>query len=194
MGILVFSAQILSRQSSAWLGLFFAGFVMLMLSPDLIFDVGFQLSFMATLGLIYPSPLFYSRNKFGLLIEKSFIGGDVVTTIVAQIVTLPILVINFGSYSPVSILVNGLVLWTVPILMFLGALAGFVGIVFAPIGHVLTYLSLPILSYFESVVNWFGSGTNKLSIGNVPWEFAAGYYLLILALVLRTRRVMLHSN
>jgi len=74
MGIIVFSAQILGRQSMAFLGLFFAGFVMLMVNPSTIFDIGFQLSFLATAGLIYIRPIFFLSTKLTTIIQRSIIG------------------------------------------------------------------------------------------------------------------------
>jgi len=72
MGILVFSSQVLGRQNLAAYGLFLAGFIILMISPLLISDVGFQLSFTATLGLLHIGPLFKRVEKInGLVIKKS---------------------------------------------------------------------------------------------------------------------------
>ncbi|MCL4386771.1 ComEC/Rec2 family competence protein, partial [Patescibacteria group bacterium] len=120
MGIFAFSAQIIGRQSLAFFNLFLAGYIMVFFSPNLLFDIGFQLSFASTLGLLYiPSLLKTPSRKLGIL-------EDAVTTVSSQVVTLPILFANFGAYSVLSIFANLLVLWTVPILMLLGA----VGIVF----------------------------------------------------------------
>jgi len=188
MGIMVFASQILGRQSNAGFGLAAAAFIMLFINPSLLGDIGFQLSFLATLGLVYLSPIFYTGKKLAQLIDRSFIGGDLVTTITAQIITLPILVINFGSYSPVSILVNGLVLWTVPILMFFGGLGAIGGMLFAPLGHVLTYLVVPILAYFEAVVNAFGSRITPLSLTQVPLGLVGGYYLCLVSIILWARK------
>ena len=102
MGILVFSAQILGRQTLAVNSLFLTGSGMLFLDPSLISDVGFQLSFAAVLGILYIKPVFG---------KKEGIVSGVSVTIAAQISTLPILLANFGTYSVYSVLVNGLVLW-----------------------------------------------------------------------------------
>lgn len=188
MGILVISAQLLGRQSSAFLGLFGAGFVMLFISPSLIYDIGFQLSFMATFGLIYLRPVFKLNSRLRHLIEKSLIGEDLATTLTAQIVTLPILLINFGSYSLASILVNAIVLWTVPILMVIGGASALLGLILPPLGGLVSYLSLPFLAYFEGVVNWFGSSGASLTIDNIPLTIVIGYYLMLLALIVLVNR------
>ncbi len=188
MGGLVFLSQIIGRQNSASYALFLAGFGMLFLSPVLISDVGFQLSFTATAGLLYLRPLFARGGKTKILIEKSIIGEDIVTTISAQIATLPILLANFGIYSLWSVVVNALVLWTVPPLMILGGIGAIFGLVFSSIGQIFIYLCLPFLFYFEKIVSIFGSGTGLLNVQVLPWEIIVGYYLILTAIVLSRHR------
>jgi competence protein ComEC len=170
MGILVFSSQILGRQTLATNSLFLAGFGMLFVDPTLLGDVGFQLSFAATLGILYIKPLFGSKE--GIL-------SEVLTTIAAQIATLPILLTNFGIYSIYSILVNGLVLWTVPILMVIGGLGAILSFIAVSLGQILIYLCYPLLVYFEAIVNFFGKIGGVLTVKIVPWQFIAGYYCLL---------------
>lgn len=181
MGIIVFSAQILGRQALAVNGLFLAGFVMLFIDPTLLSDIGFQLSFTATLGLIIIPKI----KKIGKI---WVIGDDVNTTIAAQIATLPILLANFGTYSIYSILVNGLVLWAVPILMVIGGLGTILSFILAPLGQLLIYLSYPLLLYFEAIVNIFGKIGGVLTIKNFPWQFTAGYYCLLVCLLVVFQR------
>ena len=174
MGILVFSAQIIGRQTLAVNGLFLAGFVMLFISPNIISDIGFQLSFTATLGLIF-IPKIRAIRKIGV------IGDSINTTIAAQIATLPILLANFGTYSIYSILANGLVLWTVPILMVVGGFGAILGLIVAPLGQLLIYLCYPLLLYFETIVNFFGGIGGVLVVNNFPWQFSVGYYCLLVS-------------
>lgn len=162
MGILVFLSQALGRQSLSLFFLTIAGFFMLFFSPPTLFDIGFQLSFAATLGLLYLKPF--------------------PTTIAAQIATLPILLSNFGSYSLWSILVNGLILWTIPILMTVGGIGSLVGIVSEPLAQLILYLSLPLLIYFEKIVTFFGQSGGMLSL-TIPWQLGAAYYLFLLAIL-----------
>lgn len=183
MGILVFSAQILGRQRMASYGLLIAGYGMLFVSPNILKDVGFQLSFVATAGLLYIRPLFEKKDKIKKILNMSLVGEELVTTISAQIATLPILLANFGTYSIWSVVVNTLVLWTVPILMILGGIGAFF-VVIEPIGKLFLYFSLPLLVYFEWVVNAFAELWGKFHIENIPWEFIVGYYLIVGSLIL----------
>jgi len=188
MGILVFSAQIMGRQTLSFLSLIFAGWAMLMIKPNLITDIGFQLSFMATAGLITFRPLFYKKKKIKHVIEKSIIGEDLVTTVTAQIFTLPILLTTFGAYSLWSILVNALVLWTVPPLMIIGAVAALLGIIASQTGTIVLLLAKPLLAYFEFMVNLFGSAGGLISLQNLPPTITLVYYLILTAVIIRFRK------
>lgn len=179
MGILVFSAQIMGRQTMASNGLALAGFGMLFIDPTLLSDVGFQLSFAATAGILYIKPLF--GKKEGIISEVS-------TTITAQIATLPILLANFGTYSIYSVLVNGLVLWTVPILMMIGGLGAILGLILAPLGQLLIYLCYPLLLYFENIVNFFGRIGGVITVESLSWQFTAGYYCLLASVLIISKK------
>ncbi len=175
MGIFGFSALILGRQYLGIYGLGLSAFLMLFISPQLLFDVGFQLSFLATFGLLYIRPIFQG---------KSLIGEDVATTLAAQLATLPVLLGNFGAYSLLSVIVNGLVLWTVPILMVLGGIGAVVGLVFAPLGKLFLYLSLPLLLYFQNVVSIFGNLGLKFQFQEFPLALSIGYYLVLASILM----------
>jgi len=183
MGILAFSAQILGRQRLASYGLFIAGYSMLFISPSLLYDVGFQLSFISTLGLLYIRPLFERTDRVIKLLKSSIIGDETITTLSAQISTLPILLANFGTYSFWSILTNVLVLWTVPILMILGGIGAVLGIIIEPAGKLFLYLSLPLLIYFEAVINTFASYEGILKIESISWQIILGYYFVLFSLI-----------
>lgn len=183
MGVLVFSSQVLGRQRLSYYILFLTAFLMLFVSPGLIEDVGFQLSFLATFGLLYLKPLF--DQLYPLKFNKRFlVGEDVSTTIAAQAATLPIILANFGTYSLWSVIVNGILLWTIPVIMVLGGFGAITGIVFEPLGQLFIYLSLPFLLLFEKIVSIFAGLGGAIVIINFPWQFISGYYLILLGLAI----------
>lgn len=183
MAILAFSAQILGRQRLAVYSLFLTGYSMMLLEPFIIYDIGFQLSFMATAGLLYGKPLF----DLILPIKKGIfraISDDVKTTIVAQLATLPLLFLYFGNYSLWSLLVNALVLWTIPALMAIGGAAAILSFIFYPIAKLLLYLSLPFLIYFETIIRLFSQFEWSLSFSAIPLPLIIGYYCILFSFVL----------
>ncbi len=179
MAVFAFSGGLIGRQYTAYLGLILAGYLMLVWKPTLLSDVGFQLSFMATLGIIVFQPLLAPLRRGGL----AFVGNDLSTTLAAQIGTLPIMLATFGQYSLLSIPANALVLWMVPPLMILGSLAVIAGMVFLPLGSLLAFLCLPFLSFFIAVINRVGGMSYSLPVSSFPAFCIAGYYLLLLSVV-----------
>ncbi len=89
----------------------------LVVNPRLLRDdIGWQLSFLAILGLIYLHPLI---QKGGMKISKGrgkFVIEALAATIAAQIATAPVILYNFGQFSVIAPLANLLVVWVVPIL------------------------------------------------------------------------------
>ena len=114
---------------------------------------------------------------------SGFITGDITTTLAAQIGTLPIMLGTFGNYGVLSILVNALVLWTVPVVMTAGSLAVLAGFIFAPLSKIFLYPAYPFLFFFQEVVSFFGRSNVQISIQNVPVEIWLGYYFLMLAVI-----------
>ena len=91
-----------------------AGTVMLIHSPYvLLYDPGFQLSFVATLGMIFGVPI--TEQWFTFL--PSFLREVVATSVAAQIMVLPLLVFQTGTLSLVSLPINILVLPFIPVAM-----------------------------------------------------------------------------
>ncbi|HUD09572.1 MAG TPA: ComEC/Rec2 family competence protein, partial [Patescibacteria group bacterium] len=175
MAALAFSAQILGKQRDGLYILFLTGLVMLLWQPNYLTDVGFQLSFASTAGILV-IPRLLKRFENG-------ITADLITTFSAQIATLPILVSGFGVYSIWSVVVNALVLWTVPILMILGGFAAILTFIFEPLTQLLLYLCLPFLLFFEAVANFFARLSGSVSLQNVPWQLVVGYYLILGAIL-----------
>jgi len=116
----------------------------------LVFDLGFELSFAATLGLIYLSPIL--QRWFTPLEKEPFeirqvakstpkiilaLKEILIATLSAQIAVLPLLVINFGQLSLIAPLANLLILPLIPLTMFWGFLAGLAGIFWLSIGKIL---------------------------------------------------------
>lgn len=178
MSVVAIGAGLAGRQNTSILALFFAAFVMVFWDPAVIVSISFILSFAATLGIILLHPIL----KQGVL--KNSIFEDFRTTFSAQIATTPILLFFFGTYSPISILVNFLVLWTVPPLMALGGAAALVSFVSPILAIPLTYLCLPLLLYFKAVVDFFAQSAVPIALKNTPWTIVAGYYLVVLSIII----------
>lgn len=162
MVLVVILAKAFGKGYSASRALLVAGTLMLIHNPKvLVFDPSFQLSFLATLGLIYASPLF---EKFlGRVPEKFGFRMIVSTTLSTQLFVLPFLIYSIGDFSLVSLPANLLVLIAVPITMFLGFLSTL-------IAYLSTFLALPF-AYLAHLllawILWVSSTLSNLSFASI---------------------------
>ncbi|GIW62057.1 MAG: hypothetical protein KatS3mg089_0909 [Patescibacteria group bacterium] len=187
MAVITFSAYLLGRQNTAFVTLFLTASLMLLLNPDLIEDIGFQLSFAATAGMIFLRPHLAISKQDGKGSSKNLsflIQDDLAATIAAQLATVPLLLAYFHSYGLLSVVVNALVLWTIPPLMIIGGVASLLGLILPPLGGLVALLSLPFLFYFETMVRIFAPITPIFSINFLPWPIIIGYYILIIAFLI----------
>nr|MBI5455992.1 ComEC/Rec2 family competence protein [Candidatus Levybacteria bacterium] len=176
MGIIAFSSQILGKQQYSFYALLLTCFAMLFAVPKYLLDIGFALSFTSTLGILFIPRVF---SRFQNVLSEGFL-----TTISAQIATLPILLSNFGAYSLWSVVCNVLVLWTVPFLMIIGGIAALISFVLPSIASLFLYLCLPLLFYFVKIVGFFGGLRGSIVAQTFPWQFSAAYYLLLASFLL----------
>lgn len=180
MGMMVVLALNLGRMYRPLNALVFVGTVMVAQNPKILsFDIGFQLSFMATLGLIYLSPIF--EKWFSVLPDFLGFRTNLSSTLAAQTMTLPLLMLYFDRLSVVAPLVNVLILWVIPYAMFFGFFTGLAGLLYLPLGQLLGGLVWILLEYLIRVVNFFaGLPLAAISVQiNLPVVF--GYYLLLAA-------------
>jgi len=141
MGSLAYLGQVLGRKSESLRLLVVAGGIMLLVNPFYLLDIGFQLSFLATLGIV-------------LLADK--LPKLIAETTAAQIFVWPLLYLHFGQMNPFAILVNVLIVWLVPYIMGLGAILAFFGWI-VPLGAVLGWITYLPLHLMVSIINWFGA-------------------------------------
>ena len=134
---------------------------MMLLNPNIPWDVGFQLSMAATLGLVlYAQPL--EEWFLGLMMQKMDedrakrligpISEFFLFTIVAQMMTLPIMAYHFGGVSWIALIANPLILPVQSLVMILGGLAMLGGLVLPGLGQALAVLAEPFVTYTIRVV------------------------------------------
>lgn len=150
MGTIAFGAQGMGRLSSAIRALIFSALLMLIVNPEWAYDLGFILSFVATLSILFFEP------KIAILLERIplIFKKDLATTVAAQIGVAPIIYLSFGTFNPFSPIINALILWTIPPIMILGASAGVVGIILEPLGRAFAYLVFPFSLWFVKVIEY----------------------------------------
>ncbi len=147
MGSLYIIAIHLGRQAHALISLVVAAFLMTLLNPFTLWDLGFQLSFAATLGLILYVPpvhkwldkrMLWARSLLFSTVGK-LLSESVIVTFAAQIWVLPIILHNFRQFSLVSLLSNALIVPAQAGVMILGGVATILGLIAFPLGQVIAW-------------------------------------------------------
>lgn len=154
MGLLLAIALNVGRIYQAANALVFAGALMVALSPKILrFDTGFQLSFLATLGLIYLTPMF--ERWLAFLPDILGFRTNLSSTLGAQIFTLPLLVYYFDRISVFALPANVLILWVIPYTMFFGFFTSLLGVIYLPLAKLLAGIVWLFLEYQIRVIEFF---------------------------------------
>jgi len=128
MGLIALIVKYSGRANHSLLVLLITGLVMVMISPRILnFDIGFQLSFFATMGLLIYMRRFEDDVRVKFLPE--LVKEPLLATLSALVLTLPLTIVTFHSFSLISFLANVIVLPLVPILMLLGCILAVVGLI-----------------------------------------------------------------
>jgi len=188
MGILALIARGAGRKYDITRALLLAGFFMILWNPKvLVFDLGFQLSFIATLALIWLAPFF--EEKFKFLTSKFEFRSIASATIATQIFVFPLLLYHTGEISLVGVFVNLLVLPVIPFVMFFGFLSGALGFLFYFLAFPFAVLSHLLLLYTLKTVEFFASlPIASIQITKFPFVFVILLYSLIAFVAYRLKK------
>jgi competence protein ComEC len=189
MGVILLYAAQLGRLANSVRVIILTAVIMIFISPFIIlYDAGFQLSFLATLGIV----LIYGPLSEKFRIENDFLGvkSIVLVTISAQLGVLGILIYTFDSISLISLLANVIILPALPIIMLGGSLAVGCGFVLNVLGSIFALptwamLHLEILSIEQlAKVPWAIIEFEGLTV----WWSLIYYFLLVLILIIINRK------
>lgn len=156
MGILILLAAKEGRRYQGPNALTFAGALMVLQNPAILrFDVAFQLSFLATAGLLFAAPQLERMCRF--MPELFGFRSSMITTLSAQLMVLPLLLYNFGAVSVISPLSNVLILSLMPLTMLFGFAGALIGMAWVNAGVALGGITYALISYHIYVVTLFSS-------------------------------------
>src|SRR3569832_1543464 len=156
MAFLAVYARLSGRTFLALRALGAAAFVMILWNPlTLAFDPSFELSALATLGLILFTP--YVSERLSWLTERFSLREIVSSTIATQITVHPLLLYQRGNLSIVALPANLLVLPTMPLAMALSSIAALAGLLTGPLAVFIGYPAYVLLAYVIEVAALFAS-------------------------------------
>jgi len=198
MGLLLLTAQHFGRFSSASRSIVFAATLMLFQNPLILrWDIGFQLSFLATMGMIHLQPILSDCFKKIPNFYFLQLRNNLSTTLAAQIFVFPILVYNFGQISIISPIPNILILPLIPFLTIFGFIFSFIGIFWQNLAQILSWPAWLLINYILKIIDLsFKISWASLIFKNVHWIFLIISYLILGILVfwLNQRRKLRFLN
>jgi competence protein ComEC len=194
MASLFLLAEALGRQRSAMVALAFAAAVMVGVSPYILGDASFQLSFLAMAGLVFIFPVLRDPGRklvnaklgeAGALVSIANVTVDIWSATLAAIIAIgPVVAYYFGFVSLVGPLATFLALPALPLIIVTGALAGVIGLVTPAAAQVVGWLAWLCLSYLMLVVSGLAAPSLvSVEVGTVHPAILVVYYLLLAALI-----------
>ena len=189
MAGLLLLAQKVGRLRSADRAVVFAATVMLAINPSLLkVDVGFQLSFIATLSIIYLKPIL--DNKTANWPNPARLKDILTMTLAAQLGTLPILIFHFGRLSLVSPLANVLIVPFLPVIMISGIILSLTGLIWLSLTKIIAWPVWFLLSYLVRIVDYLSSlPLAAYEFESVSWVILLGYYMILIGFIWYRGRV-----
>jgi ComEC/Rec2-related protein len=199
MGGLALFAKQVGRRQFALNTLLAVALLMCLWNPLYIWDVGFQLSFFATLGLIlYADPFSQFANRIiakyfpASAAEKSaeLFSEFVLLTLAAQVTTIPIMAYHFQRISLVSFIANPFILPPQPAVMILGGLAVLLSFIWLPLGQIAAWVAWPFVVYTIRMVELFDRVPHgTIFLGKLSVWFVIAIYALLFAVTFGESRL-----
>jgi competence protein ComEC len=182
MGLMVLIAKNFGRAAQPRNLLMASATVMVIFNPRiLVWDAGFQLSFLSTIGLIYLSPILL---KYFQKIPQSFsLRENLVSTFSAILMTLPLILFQFGRLSVVSPVVNLLVLPIIPIAMLVGFIQFILSSFSLLLGQIIGWFSWLLLAYVIKIVDIFSSLSWVAIDIHISWWLMLLFYLILFKII-----------
>jgi len=185
MGGLALTARATGRTYAVVRALLIVAVIMLLFNPLLLaYDPGFQLSFIATLGLILLSPIVETKL---MRIKSAFWRDLLAATLSAQIAVLPLLLYQTGLFSVVSLPANLLVLPVIPLAMALGAIAGGIAVIIPPLAPIVGLPAYIVLTYVIEATKFFAQlPLASISLPQFPFVVTILLYALLAYVIAKT--------
>ena len=178
MASIVFLALQSGRLARPVNALLFAGAAMLLLNPLLFrYDLGFQLSFLATLGILLLMPYYEHFSPKQVILKK---GGEILfMTIAVELFVLPLILFSFHTFSPLIIIGNFLVV-LVPFAMAASFLAGIAFLIIPGAHVVFAWMALALLTILTRSVEVLGTLTRvTVTVDSFGVWHLVGWYVIL---------------
>lgn len=182
MGIIILWAGLSGRLHDVAISLLLAAVVMALFNPKvLVYDIGFQLSFLSTIGIVYLFPILDALMSKRLGWIKEYLG----TTLSAIIFVMPVIAYHFGRVSLIAPIANILVLPLIPVTMGLGFAAIALGLINQVLGTMVGLLAWVPLKISIMITDFLARvpfASIDMQLTHPGWVIA--YYIVLLGLMI----------
>lgn len=177
MGTVLLIGKLLDKDSDWPTTLSLAALLILIRAPLDIFNIGFQLSFIATWAILHMSPWLNERLYF----LPPMIRNAVTVPLAAQIGTLPLIAYYFNFMAPVSLLANVVAVPLTSLILILGFCAAILGLAYLPLAEFINYSTGALLDLFLTLVKGFSMLPGSVFYVSTPpiWAVILAYGLLL---------------
>lgn len=179
MCILTLLAEITFQKSDTYQNLAISNFIILLFNPYALLDIGFQLSFGGTIGILFFVNQHQAKSKNKLL---QYIKQTLKVSIAANLILFPIIIYHFNTVSATFLISNLLATPILGISIILGMFFILALIIYTPIANIVSYFLTPILQFLIQIAKW----TSQIPLSQILlptpkiWQIIIYYSMLFL--------------
>ena len=183
MLLFVLVGKLIDRDAHNIALLFFVAFLMLIYNPMYLNDVGFQLSFIVTFGLLITTP-YLIQSKYKIV---NWIIGTIFIPIIAQLWVIPIQIFYFNNISIYSVFANIMSVPILSVISFGGFISSLLSVI-TPISHFICqsfdFILNPLITLLVNISDFWGNLPNSTlqTTHSHPLQIII-YYLILLNIV-----------
>jgi competence protein ComEC len=175
MALVVLAGQIIYREADIFTSLSFSAIILLLYNPYTLFNIGFQLSYAATISLVL-----FSKNIKNIIkcrFMPDFAADAISVTMAAQAGVLPVSILYFNKVSVISIISNILALPAAGIITVLGLIMAVLGQVSISLSKLIGYVNCTLLSFILFITKVTSSLTfSTVRVSTPSFFLVAAYY------------------
>jgi len=182
MSILMLIAELLYRKSDVYNNLAISALILLIINPSSLLDIGFQLSYMGTIGIVFLHDKIENFIKINNKIVKYFFEMIVVTTC-ANLAIIPIMMFHFNTISLTFYFSNIIVGPILGIVVIIGFIMFFISLIFTPISSLIAIVLNLMLKFIIKIAEITANMPfSKIAIITPSFFFIIVWYLIIISI------------
>ena len=186
MAILMLIAELLYRKSDVYNNLAISALILLIINPYSLLDIGFQLSYMGTIGIVFLHDKIGNFIKINNKIVKYFFEMIAVTTC-ANLAIIPIMMFHFNTISLTFYFSNIIVGPILGIVVIIGFIMFFISLIFTPISSLIAIVLNLMLKFIIKIA--------KITIITPSFFFIIVWYLIIISISYKQKvKIFYHKN